>query len=136
MKDGSPFGIAGIWENWKDPASGERIRTFVVITIGANELVGEIHDRMPAILAPDDYTLWLSDEPNPRDLMRPFPADPMRMWPISTRVNKPENDDASIIEPIQLAQRADIGHDSGTISSLSEQAADADECALPMPEGH
>ena len=65
--------------------------------------------------------------------MRPFPAGLMRMWPISTRVNKPENDDASIIEPIQLAQRADIGHDSGTISSLSEQAADADECALPVP---
>ena len=44
---------------------------------------------MPLILAPTDYTRWLSDEPDPGDLMRPFPADPMRMWPISTRVNKP-----------------------------------------------
>jgi putative SOS response-associated peptidase YedK len=78
------IGIAGIWENWKDPASGEWIRTFAVITTNANELVAEIHDRMPAILPPESYTRWLSDEPDPRDLMRPFPADLMRMWPVST----------------------------------------------------
>jgi putative SOS response-associated peptidase YedK len=106
MRDGTPFGIAGLWENWKDPASGEWIRTFAIITTDANELVAEIHDRMPAILAPGDYTRWLSDEPDPRDLMRPFPSGLMRMWPISTRVNKPENDDPSIIEPIELASAA------------------------------
>jgi hypothetical protein len=50
MKDGAPFGIAGIWENWKQPASGEWIRTFAVITTDANELVADIHDRMPVIL--------------------------------------------------------------------------------------
>jgi putative SOS response-associated peptidase YedK len=69
-------------------------------------LVAEIHDRMPLILAPKDYTRWLSDEPDPRDLMRPFPSEPMRMWPISTRVNKPENDDPSIIELITLTSTA------------------------------
>jgi putative SOS response-associated peptidase YedK len=74
-----------------------------VITTDANELVGDIHDRMPTILAPKDYTRWLSDEPDPRDLMHPFPSGLMRMWPISTRVNKPENDDPSIIESVQLA---------------------------------
>ena len=47
MKDGSPFGLGGLWENWKEPASGEWIRTFAVITTDANELVAEIHDRMP-----------------------------------------------------------------------------------------
>jgi putative SOS response-associated peptidase YedK len=46
MKDGAPFGIAGIWENWKEPASGEWIRTFAIITTDANELVADIHDRM------------------------------------------------------------------------------------------
>src|SRR5260370_11057368 len=51
MKDGSPFGIAGIWENWKEPASGEWIRTFAIITTDSNELVADIHDRMPAIQA-------------------------------------------------------------------------------------
>jgi putative SOS response-associated peptidase YedK len=78
-EDGSPFGLGGLWENWKDPTSGEWIRTFAIITTDANELVGEIHDRMPLILAPGDYARWLSDEPDPRDLMRPFPAEPMRM---------------------------------------------------------
>jgi putative SOS response-associated peptidase YedK len=66
-------------------------------------LVGDIHDRMPLILAPSDCARWLGEEPDPRDLMRPFQAELMRMWPISTRVNKPGNDDPSIVEPIELA---------------------------------
>jgi len=53
-----------------------------------------------------DQRSWLSNEPDPGDLMRPFPAEPLRMWPISTRVNKPENDDPSIVEPIELATSA------------------------------
>ena len=100
MRDGYPFGLGGVWENWKDPISGEWIRTFAIITTDANELVSEIHDRMPLILAPADHIRWLSDEPDPHDLLRPYPAEPMRMWPISTRVNKPENDDPSILQPI------------------------------------
>jgi putative SOS response-associated peptidase YedK len=106
MKDGAPFGLAGIWENWKEPASGDWIRTFAIITTDANELVREIHDRMPVILAPADYARWLGEEDDPRNLMRPFPAPLMRMWPISPRVNKPENDDAAIIEPIEAATDA------------------------------
>ena len=47
-----------------------------------------------------------ADEPDPADLMRPYPAGPMRMWPVSTRVNKPENDDAALVEPIELAPDA------------------------------
>jgi putative SOS response-associated peptidase YedK len=61
---------------------------------------------MPLILRPEVYTRWLSDEPDPRDLMTPFPSEPMRMWPISTRVNKPENDDPSILEQIELTTTA------------------------------
>jgi putative SOS response-associated peptidase YedK len=106
MKDDKPFGIGGLWENWKDPASGEWVRTFVIITTDANELVGQIHNRMPLILAPHEYKRWLGDDADPRDLLRPFPAEPMRMWPISTRVNEPENDDPSITEPIALASSA------------------------------
>jgi putative SOS response-associated peptidase YedK len=55
MKDGAPFGIGGIWENWRDLATEERIRTFAVITTNANALVAEIHDRMPLIIATKDY---------------------------------------------------------------------------------
>ena len=103
MKDGSPFGLGGLWENWKDPSTGEWIRTFAIITTDANEMVAEIHDRMPLIIAPSDYEPWLNDDPDPSDLMQPFPAEPMRMWPISTRVNKPENDDPSIVQPIEMS---------------------------------
>jgi putative SOS response-associated peptidase YedK len=95
-----------VWENWKDPTSGEWLRTFAIITTDANEPIAEIHSRMPLILTPGDYVRWLGEEENPRDLMRPFPADRMRMWPISTQVNKPENDDPSIIEPIELSTSA------------------------------
>ena len=61
MKDGSSFGLAGLWQNWNDPTSGEWIRTFAIITTDANEMVAVIHDRMPLILAPSDYERWLSD---------------------------------------------------------------------------
>jgi putative SOS response-associated peptidase YedK len=97
-----PFGVAGLWENWKDPASAERVRTFAIITTDANELVTQIHNRMPLILAPSDFARWLSDEADPRDLLRPIPAEPMRMWPISTTVKKPENNGPSILDPIGL----------------------------------
>ena len=101
MKDGSPFGIAGIWENWKEPARGEWIRTFAIITVPANELVSTIHDRMPAILRREDYDRWLGAERDPHDLLRPFPSEPMRMWPISTRVNSPLNDDEQLLDPVE-----------------------------------
>ena len=55
MKDGSPFRYRRFVENWRDPTSGEWVRTFAIITTDANELVAEIHDRMPLILAPADY---------------------------------------------------------------------------------
>ena len=85
------------------PQANVRTFAFAIITTDANELVADIHDRMPVILAQDDYARWLGDEPDPRDLMRPFPVGLMRMWPISTRVNKPENDDPSIVEAIEAA---------------------------------
>ena len=98
--------LAGIWENWKEPISSEWIRTFAIITTDSNELVADIHHKMPVILAPGDFPRWLGEEPDPRDLMRPFPAEPMRMWPISTRVNKPENNEPSIVEPVEPATDA------------------------------
>jgi putative SOS response-associated peptidase YedK len=99
MKDGSPFGLAGLWENWKNPSTGEWERTFAIIRVPSNELVAQIHDRMPAILEPQSYERWLSLEPDPHDLLITYPSAPITMWPISTRVNKPENDDAIRLEP-------------------------------------
>jgi putative SOS response-associated peptidase YedK len=98
MKDGSPFGLAGLWENWRNPITGEWERTFAIITVPSNELVGRIHHRMPAILDPATYERWLSPEPGPHDLLITYPAEPMTMWPISTRVNNPDNDDSSLLD--------------------------------------
>lgn len=104
MADDSPFGLAGIWENWKHPATEEWLRTFCIITTTANELVGLIHDRMPVIIPAESYDRWLANiEPDPRDLLVPYPSKLMRMWPISTRVNKPENDDPNIVDPLDDA---------------------------------
>ena len=101
MKDGSPFGLAGIWENWLNPNTGEWDRTFAIITVPSNHLVDQIHDRMPAILRPTTYERWLGPEPDPPDLLISYPSEPMTMWPISTRVNSPANDDAAILEPVE-----------------------------------
>jgi putative SOS response-associated peptidase YedK len=79
MKDGTPFGVAGIWENWRNPSTGAWERTFAIITVAANELVATVHDRMPAILAPKDHARWYGPEPDPRDLLRPYPAELMAL---------------------------------------------------------
>ncbi|HRO67390.1 MAG TPA: SOS response-associated peptidase family protein [Pseudobdellovibrionaceae bacterium] len=72
-----------------------------IVTTAPNALMAPIHDRMPVIIPPIAYERWLSpNEPDPRDLLVPFPSEPMTLWPISKRVNKVENDDAAILEPI------------------------------------
>ena len=98
MKKGTPFALAGIWENWQRPGTQEWVRTFAIITTRSNDLLSAIHDRMPVIIPPIEYDRWLSPlDPDPNDLLVPFPSDPMTTWPVSTRVNKPTNDDASIL---------------------------------------
>lgn len=106
MKDGSPFGLAGLWENWRNPNTGEWERTFAIITVPSNDLVAQIHDRMPAILEPSGYDRWLGAEPDPRDLLISYPSEPMTMWPISTRVNAPENDEPSLLD--RVGDRFDV----------------------------
>src|SRR5271165_1714460 len=93
MKDGTPFGIAGIWENWKEPASGEWIRTFA----GDHDRRERIGGRHPRPYAGHPRARGLHPlaqrRARPTRPDGPFPAGRMRMSPISTRVNKPENDD-------------------------------------------
>jgi putative SOS response-associated peptidase YedK len=75
------------------------VRTFCVITCATNELLSTIHDRMPVIIPPDAYDRRLANiEPDLSDLMVPYPSELMRMWPISSRVNKVVNDDPSILD--------------------------------------
>ncbi len=100
MKDGSPFAFAGLWEAWKN---GEEIRSCTIITTDANDLMNEIHHRMPVILPPENYGVWLDpdfDEKEPlMDLLKPYPSDEMEAYQVSRRVNRPANNEPSCIEP-------------------------------------
>ncbi len=80
-RDGAIFGVAGIWENWRDPLTGTWERTFAVITVPANALIAPIHDRMFAVLSNEQFPRWFSDEADPRDLLVPFPADQLAVSP-------------------------------------------------------
>ena len=103
LKSGEPFGLAGIWESWRKPDSEEIIRTFAVITCEPNSLVGQLHDRMPVIVRPAAYDRWLANiEPDPRDLLEPYPSEAMKIWPVSTRVNSPKNDDPDLLAPVEV----------------------------------
>jgi putative SOS response-associated peptidase YedK len=102
MRDRRPFALAGLWENWKDPQSQEWLRTFTIVTTKPNEVVAPLHDRMPAIIAPEDYDRWLGEEEDPAALVRAYPPDGMVTWPVSTKLNKPENDDAGVLDRIEV----------------------------------
>lgn len=99
MKDGLPFAFAGLWEGWKPPENGNWIRTCTIITGEPNELVREIHTRMPVILPVEYYGAWLSGEAG-KEILKLFPAEKMKVWPISPRVNNPKNNDEAILEPV------------------------------------
>lgn len=103
MADGQPFAMAGIWERWQpgDDQAGEKIDSFSIIVTDANDLLRPIHERMPVILAPDDWDRWLEREsPGPTSLLRPFPSDRMRAYRVGTQVNDPRNNDPGCLEPV------------------------------------
>ncbi|WP_081744182.1 SOS response-associated peptidase [Ensifer aridi] len=91
-KSGEPFALAGIWEGLRNPATGEDIRIFCVVTCPPNEMMPTIHAPHRFILHREDYERWLSPQPNPYNLMKPFPAELMTAWPIHRKVDSPKND--------------------------------------------
>lgn len=108
VPQGEPvFAFAGLWENWRDKSQGESaewVRTCTIITGEPNELLAPIHNRMPVILPPEAWGRWLGEETATRDelqeMLRPYPAERMRAYSISTRVNSVRYDDAGLIEPV------------------------------------
>ena len=106
LADRRLMAMAGLWESWRSPA-GERLRSFAIVTTAANELLAPVHDRMPVILGPENWPLWLGEAPaNParlKALLVPYPADDMVIWPVDRRVGNVKNNDPSLIEPIALA---------------------------------
>lgn len=88
LRGGAGMALAGLWEGWKDPASGEWLRTFTLVTCAANPVMAELHARMPVILHSADIPRYLGD-PDPRDLLVPYPADAMAHHAVDPAEAKP-----------------------------------------------
>lgn len=101
MRDGTVFGMAGLWERWKDP-DGQAVESCTIVTVAANTLVADLHDRMPLILAPDDYEAWLAAETKESVLSRAVPAAEMLAYPVSPLVSNARNDVPACMAPIEL----------------------------------
>lgn len=95
---GAPlFALGGLWEHWTSP-EGDAVQTFTIVTTGASAAIRAYHDRMPLVIARGDYDEWLSS-PSPGELLRPLEGEVFDIAPVSRRVNRVENDDASLVEP-------------------------------------
>ena len=103
MADGQPFTLAGLWENWKDPETGEWVRTFTIITTDANELISKLHDRMPVVIGAEDRERWLKG-PDAAELLKPYPSERMTICRVSPKLNSPKNDSPDLLEPTAPAE--------------------------------
>jgi len=104
IKSERPFAFAGLWEIWKSP-DGSEIRSCTIITTQPNSLLEPIHNRMPVILPPNAYNLWLASEDRQpaqlNDLLIPYPSDEMIAFPVSKMVNSPQTDSPDLIKPLR-----------------------------------
>lgn len=101
--DGRLFGFAGLWERWS-PADGSAIDTFTVITTAANDAIRPLHDRMPVILAPQNYSTWLARATEPEHLdsvISSPPVVPVALFPVSKAVGNVKNDSPDLIVPVE-----------------------------------
>jgi putative SOS response-associated peptidase YedK len=110
-EDGTPLAFAGIWSVWREPGApedAEPLRTFSIVTTTANDVLAPIHDRMPVIIAPDAWSLWLGAEPagegEIRGLLRPAPAEGLIRYPVARSVGDVRNDGPILVEPIVLPE--------------------------------
>ncbi len=104
LQNGALFAFAGLWDRWKDRETGQELETYTIITTDPNDLMEKIHDRMPVILAPRNYERWLAPADPARlpvDLLKPYPAEEMKTWPVGKAVGNTRNDDPGLIEPVQ-----------------------------------
>lgn len=101
MKSREPFAFAGLWDGWTAP-DGTNLETCTIIVTDANELLRPIHDRMPVILAPEAWDRWLDsgfgDIEQLRGMLAPYDAAQMEAYPVSRRVNSPQNEGSELLE--------------------------------------
>ncbi len=111
LRDGGVFAFAGLWEQWEG-GDGSVVESCTLLTIQPNELIRPLHNRMPVILHPRDYELWLDVTVEDRDrlqpLLKPYPSAELDAYPVSRFVNKPQNDDPRCIEPLAASQAATL----------------------------
>ncbi|HUU84117.1 MAG TPA: SOS response-associated peptidase [Phycisphaerae bacterium] len=103
-RDRAPFAFAGLWEHWEGP-EGAVIESCTILTTTPNDLLRPLHDRMPVILEPSDYALWLdaavNDASRVQPLLRPYQPDDLIAHPVGTHVNSPRNEDPRCTEPLE-----------------------------------
>jgi putative SOS response-associated peptidase YedK len=108
-KSGAPLVFAGLWETWEGP-NGEQLDTAAIVTTAANSTLKPIHERMPVILAPEAFDLWLNtdrvDVETAAALIAPAPDSMLEAYEVSTAVNRVANDDAKLIEPVAASALA------------------------------
>jgi putative SOS response-associated peptidase YedK len=102
-KSREPFAFAGLWETWTGP-NGEELETAVIVTTDANQTLAPIYDRMPMIVPPEQFDLWLGgpdeDTTAATALIHPAPDDLLEAYPVSPDVNRVANDNPRLIEPV------------------------------------
>jgi putative SOS response-associated peptidase YedK len=104
LAGGAPFAFAGLWERWDKGESGEPLYTFTIVTTEPNELISRLHHRMPVILKPEDEARWLDPQATKEqltELIGPFEQAGMEYYPVSTLVNRPQNDKPELILPLE-----------------------------------
>ena len=103
LQDQDIFGFAGLWEHWEG-SDGSYLETCTILTTEPNEQMQAIHNRMPVILHPDDYDLWLDptlqESRHLQHLLRPYESDAMQIYPVSQTVNNPRNETPECIDPL------------------------------------
>ncbi|MFZ3371036.1 MAG: SOS response-associated peptidase [Candidatus Sulfotelmatobacter sp.] len=110
VSEGQLFAFAGLWERWRDP-SGQWVKSCSILTTTPNAVTSAVHDRMPVILHPDSYDLWL--DPGMQnvaaisELLKPYDAGLMRCYPVSTRINHVANDDEECSRPVEVIKIQD-----------------------------
>lgn len=107
LRDGRPFAFAGLWEHWQG-ADGSEIESCTLLTTQPNDLIRPLHNRMPVILRPKDYELWLDPKVQQAEALQPllsaYPSEEMDAYAVSRFVNSPKNDDPRCIERLPLGE--------------------------------
>jgi putative SOS response-associated peptidase YedK len=107
---GMPFGMAGLWERWRDPGSGEPLESCCIVTTSPAPAIAHVHDRMPVIIPPDAYAEWLDPDNAATDrlarLLVPCESPELQARPVSRRVNDARNQGADLLELLGTADDA------------------------------